>query len=65
MAPSTPTAEKPIEPPKTKWLICVLFFVGIVGITFLLKKGSRSKTASIKKQYSSKDYDSNDYRDDN
>ena len=65
MEPSAPTAEKTLETPKTKWLICIIFFAGIVGITVLLKKGSRSKTASIKKQYSSKDYDSNDYRDDN
>ena len=65
MEPSTPTTEMTMEPPKTKWLICILFLVGIVGITFLFKKGGRSKTASIKKQYSPKDYDSNDYRDDN
>ena len=64
MESSTPTSEKPLEPPKTKWFICVLFFVGLVAITFLFKKSGRSKTASIKKQYKPKDYDSTDYRDD-
>ncbi len=61
----TPTAETQTAPSKTMWIISGLIFVGIVGIIFLFKKSNRSHTQNNKKQYRPKDYDSNDYRDDN
>ena len=47
------------------WSFCSLFIVGIIGIIFLIKKSNRSHIQNNKKQYSPKDFDSNDYRDDN
>ncbi len=64
-ASSTTTEGTTTALPKTTWIICGLFFIGIVGIIFLIKKGNRSHTPNNKKQYRHKDYDSNDYRDDN
>ena len=72
MAPSTQTPETPMAPPptptelpKTTWIISGLIIIGVVGMIFLFKKSNRSHTPNNKKQYRPKDYDSNDYRDDN
>ena len=65
MTPSTPTAGRTMAFHKTTWIICGLFFIGIVGIIFLFKKSNRSPKPNKQKQYTSKDYDSNDYRNDN
>ena len=65
MAPPAPTAEMTKALPKTTWIICGLFFIGFVSIVFLIKKSNCSRTPNNKKQYRPKDYDSNDYRDDN
>ena len=72
MAPSTQTPEMPMAPPptptqhsKTIWIISGLIIIGVVGIIFLFKKSNRSHTPNNKKQYRTKDYDSNDYRNDN
>ena len=62
---STPTVETQTAPSKTIWIISGLIFIGIVGIFFLFKKSNRSHTPNTPKQYRPKDYDSNDYRDDN
>ena len=65
MAPSTPTVETQTAPSKTIWIISGLIIIGVVGIVFLIKKSNRSHTPNNKKQYRTKDYDSNDYRNDN
>ena len=65
MAPPTPTVETQTAPSKTIWIISGLIIIGVVGIVFLIKKSNRSHTPNNKKQYKSKDYDSNDYRNDN
>ena len=64
-APSTPTVETQTAPSKTIWIISGLIIIGVVGIVFLIKKSNRSHTLNNKKQYRTKDYDSNDYRNDN
>ena len=61
----TTTAETQTAPSKTMWIISGLIFVGIISIVVLIKKSNRSHTSNNKKQYRPKDYDSNDYRDDN
>lgn len=64
-APSTPTVETQTAPSKTIWIISGLIIIGGIGMIFLLKKSNRSHTPNNKKQYRHKDYDSNDYRNDN
>ena len=64
-APSTPAVETQTAPSKTIWIISGLIIIGVVGIVFLIKKSNRSHTLNNKKQYRTKDYDSNDYRNDN
>ena len=64
-APSTPTAETQTAFSKTTWIICGLVFISIAGFVFLFKKSNRTHTSNNKNQYRPKDYDSNDYRDDN
>ena len=64
-APSTPAVETQTAPSKTIWIISGLIIIGGIGMIFLLKKSNRSHTPNNKKQYKSKDYDSNDYRNDN
>ena len=61
----TPTAETQMASSKMMWIISGLIFVGIISIIFLIKKSNRSHITNNKKQYRPKDYDSNDYRDDN
>jgi hypothetical protein len=61
----TPTVKTQTSPSKTIWIISGLMIIGGVGIIFLLKKSNRSHTPNNQKQYRPKDYDSNDYRDDN
>ena len=61
----TPTMETQTAPSKTIWIISGLIIIGVVGIVFLIKKSNRSHTPNNKKQYRTKDYDSNDYRNDN
>jgi hypothetical protein len=61
----TPTVKTQTSPSKTIWITSGLMIIGGVGIIFLFKNSNRSHTPNNKKQYKSKDYDSNDYRDDN
>ncbi len=65
MAPPSPTAGTPMASSNKTWIICGLFFVGIVGIYFLFKKSGRSRKLNSQKTSRRKEYDANDYRDDN
>ena len=61
----TPTVETQTAPSKPIWIISGLIIIGGIGMIFLLKKSNHSHTPNNKKQYRHKDYNSNDYRNDN